>query len=95
MIYLKYLKKSHRKEMFEISVGVYEGNEPRFISLIVFFHPIMHFVYLLWQQNNNQTTSFIKKNLRKNRDHLIYKITFILLLIKSVIITMPKKTKQK
>jgi len=49
------------------------------------------------EQLKTQSNNIIhkKKKLRKNRDHLIYKITFILHLIKSVTITMPKENYAK
>jgi len=83
--------------MFEISEGVYKGNEPRFIIFNYLLSPnyVICLSAMTTEQLKTQSNNIIHKkkikNLRKNRDHLIYKITFILLLIKSVTITMPKE----
>jgi len=82
--------------MFEISEGIYKGNEPRFMIFNCLLSPnyaIFCLSAMTTEQLKTQSNNIIhkiKKSLRKNRYHLIYNITFILLLIKSVTITMPK-----
>jgi hypothetical protein len=61
MMYLKYLKKGNRKEMYAISEGIYKGNDNRTLNMLAKYKSKLEFnaikwkvvVVSLWMQDNS------------------------------------------